>query len=151
MKIHPFVFVIATFLFGGMATADNLPQQAVKLTSQEVVAIYSGKTIEWRRSRAVFSPDGTFLLVGKNDEFVASGTWSVRENELCASYELMDLKGSSTKKGKDCWAWYREGKKYWTLWNGDEDKGGGYYDDELDKLSKGDQVTAIYQELMKSN
>lgn len=100
MKIHPFVFVIATFLFGGMATADNLPQQAVKLTSQEVVAIYSGKTIEWRRSRAVFSPDGTFLLVGKNDEFVASGTWSVRENELCASYELMDLKGSSTKKAR---------------------------------------------------
>lgn len=52
-----------------------------------------------------------------------------------------DLKDRSQGKRSDCWIWYRDGKRYLTLWSGEKDKKGGYWDGELKMLGKCDKVT----------
>ncbi|MCZ7860105.1 DUF995 domain-containing protein [Agrobacterium salinitolerans] len=138
--------------FSATALADRLPKDAMKLTQAEAQALYAGKSSEWSRSNAYFSPDGSYFIVGKSGNFAGQGKWSARDNEVCAEFQGKSLKEGKIHTGKDCWTWYRQGKKYWALWSGEKDKVGGYYDGELKKLSNGDKVTKRYQEIMaKSN
>ena len=137
--------------FAGGALGERRPKDTTKLSADEVRKIYSGKTSNWSRSNAYFSPDGSYFLVGKNGNFVGKGDWTVSDNAVCASFQVRGVKDGGTKNVKDCWTWFKQGKKYWTFWSGEKDKKNGYYDGEMKKLSKGDKVTKKFQQLTASN
>ncbi|MDR5012211.1 MULTISPECIES: DUF995 domain-containing protein [Agrobacterium] len=134
----------------GASFADKLPKDAVKLTPQEVTDLYSGFSSNWSRSNAYFSPDGAYFLVGKNGNFVGEGKWSVSDNQVCADFTVKGVKDGGSKKARDCWAWYKQGDKHWTFWNGEKDKRNGFYTGEKNKLSKGDKVTDKFRKLVAS-
>lgn len=135
------------------ASAGELPATAVKMSSAEVKALYSGKTADWSRSQAYFAPNGTTKNVSKQGKWVGNGTWTVRGNRIC-----MKTKGTSFSSGKawsvrDCWSWFRDGKKTWTLWsvrfNGEKPSKKDYYNGEARKLKSGDRTKRRYNRLVK--
>ena len=135
------------------ASAGELPASAVKLSSAEIKALYSGKTADWSRSQAYFAPNGTTKNVSKQGKWVGNGTWTVRGNRIC-----MKTKGTSFSSGKawsvrDCWSWFRDGKKTWTLWsvrfNGEKPSKKDYYTGEAKKLKTGDRTKRRYNRLVK--
>jgi hypothetical protein len=145
------ITLLVTSAFAGNALADKLPKDAVKLSASEVQALYADKTSDWSRINSYFAPDGKYLLVGKNGQFLGEGRWSVKDNEMCTDVLIKGVKDGGSKKFKDCWAWYKQGAKYWTLWSGEKNKKSGYYSNELQKLLTGDKVSKKYEELSSPN
>nr|CAD6610010.1 hypothetical protein RTCK_02234 [Rhizobium sp. TCK] len=137
---------------GGSAFADQLPKEAVRLTSAEVKAIYAGKTTNWPSSNGYFAPDGSFLQVEKKGSWVAEGKWRVQENEMCVDSTMRDFKGGELKKSTNCWTWYKHGKRYLTRWSGDKGGDNAYWDGAIKTLSsEGDMVPKKYKKLVASN
>ena len=134
-------FTAALVLSSLPAQADSLPKTAEKLTAAQAKALYAGKSSNWEKSRAYFAPDGTVSLFKKDKTVWAEGQWTVNGNKVCMSVNWHDLKDKSQGKHSDCWLWYRDGKRYLTLWSGEKDKTNGYWDGELKMLAKGDKVT----------
>ena len=146
--------IVAVSVFSvvaGVASAERLPKDAVKLSPAEVKAIYAGKSSDWSKSRAYFAPDGTYTIVGKNSQWVGKGKWTVDGNKVCAGAVSQVVDGGKGREFTDCWTWYKHGKRHLVLWSGEKDKKDGYWDGELKNLSKGDQVTRTYKKLLASN
>lgn len=72
-------------------------------------------------------------------------------NKVCASAVGRAVNGSGTKKFVDCWTWYKHGKRYLSLWSGEKNGKDGYFDGEMKKLTKGDNVSKRYKKLVASN
>lgn len=151
MSLVARVVAVSVFSFvAGVASADRLPKDAVKLSPAEVKAIYAGKSSDWSKSKAYFGPDGTYTIVGKNSQWIGKGKWTVNGNKACATAMPQVFDGGRVKEFTDCWTWYKHGKRHLVLWSGEKDKKNGYYDGELKKLSKGDKVTKTYQQILAS-
>jgi Protein of unknown function (DUF995) len=77
--------LFATFaivLASAPAMSAPLPKTATPMTSDELSAIYSGKTAVWKMSSVYFAPNHSAR--GVFDKKIAfSGTWSVKDNEIC--------------------------------------------------------------------
>ena len=144
MLVTPLVMLVA---LPCMAEAKKLPKNAKPMTAEEVTAIYSGNSSDWKVSRAYFSPEMKVKGVhGKGNKRVTySGEWSVTGNEACMK---VSAKGDP-KIYTDCWKWWHVGKGTVTLWSVhfDETKPdlkNGYYDESL---KQGDKVSKEYEEL----
>ena len=135
----------------GVASAERLPKDAVKLSPAEAKAIYSGKSSDWSRSNAYFAPDGRYIMVSKKGTGVAEGKWTVSGNKVCAMADLRGLKDDFKDKINDCWTWYKHGKRHLSMWSGDKNGKDGWFDGEMKKLSKGDKVSKKFQKLVASN
>lgn len=57
------------------------------------------------------------------------------------------VKDGKTGNNKDCWTWYRDGKRYLTFWSGEKNKKEGYYDWEIKSFKRGDKVSAAVRKL----
>lgn len=143
--------VTAICLFGApySALADKLPKGAEPLSSAELTKIYSGKTTNWKRSNAYFAPEGTYFHVKKDRALIGTGKWVVSNNKICVNMKWRVLGTAKTGKEKDCWTWYRSGKKYLTSWKGNSGTSEGYYDSEIKKISKNDNILKVYKDLEK--
>jgi hypothetical protein len=141
-------FIVANLCLGaGAANAEKLPKSAVKLTTEEAKMLYSGKTANWDKAMAYFSPDGTVTLHTKDKNYWSEGKWSAKGNKVCMATTWHDLKNRKQGTETECWTWYRDGKRYLTLWSGEKDKKGGYWDGEVKHLSKGDMVSKTFSAL----
>ncbi len=64
------------------------------------------------------------------------------------------IKSGDSGTATDCWKWYKDGKKIWTLWSthydGSKPKKGDYYQSEAKILKAGDKVSEEYAKLTKS-
>jgi hypothetical protein len=119
------------------------------MSSEEITKLYSGKTAQWSRSSAYFSPDNTIKGVfGKPKvETTFKGRWTVTGNEIC-------MEGTSARSGRtvtDCWKYWRAGKDIFTLTSrrfdgGKIDEVNGYRKDEVNLLKNGDLVSKEYAE-----
>lgn len=151
MKYEVIAMVLAAFSLGlpQAANADPLPKGAVKLTSAEAKAIYSGKTASWTDTLAYFAPNGRYLMIGKDKSWFGEGKWTVRGNKVCASIKWTNVKSGKTGAGdRDCWTWYKAGDRYLDLWSGDKNGvKNGWFDGERKKLSDGDHVSATLNSL----
>lgn len=131
----------------------ELPKAAAKLKSDELRAIYSGKTANWSVSQAFFAPDGSAKLVTRDRSAYGDGEWSVSGNRVCLKLKFTSVSSSKTGKSTMCWDWYKDGKKYWTLYSKRFDKTRptkkDYYQEEIRKLTSGDSVSAKHSALAK--
>lgn len=138
-------------LFASGALADKLPKEAIELTADEVKAIYTGVSSDWKRSNAYFAPDGKYLSVAKSGNWHGEGKWDVKGNKVCADLVVRVPKENRSESVLNCWTWFKEGKTYWTLYSGEKDQKTSYYDTEIERLSKGDKVSKKFQKLAASN
>lgn len=141
----PVAFTV--ILLAGVAFAEALPPGTTPLSSDAVAKIYSGKTALWKDSDVYFAPDGTAKgVLGKPKTTGATmGTWAVSGNEMCL-YAFRQHEGATFR---DCYKYWRDGKRLLTLWSGHSDGTpvdlrDGYYTGEEDKLKPGDLVSARY-------
>jgi hypothetical protein len=129
------------------AISETLPKSAIKISSTEAKSLYSGKSSNWKKARAYFSPDGRYLIVGKNKKWFAEGTWNTRGNKVCSKSKWTNIKDDKTGRSVNCWTWYKDGKRYLSLWSGDKNGKHGYYDGEHKKMRKGDRVSKTFNKL----
>lgn len=127
--------------------ADKLPKGATPLSSDEVRAIYSGKTGVYKVSDIYYDPNGTTKGVfGKpKATMTISGTWEVNGNERC----MHNHPKGDPKLYTDCNAYWRSGKKIYSLWTvhydgSKPDKVNGYWTGELKLHKDGDLVSKKY-------
>ncbi|RWP36846.1 DUF995 domain-containing protein [Mesorhizobium sp.] len=137
------------------ASADNLPKNAKPMSADEVRSVYSGKSAVWDTSnRAFFAPDGTVIGYNLKAKVTFTGSWAVSSNRNCMNIIWKKIKSGDSGKVSDCWEWYKDGKKIWTLWStrydGSKPKKGDYYQGEAKILKAGDKVSGEYAKLTKS-
>ena len=136
------------------ALADNLPKSAKPMSAGEVRAVYSGKSAVWDDARAFFAPDGGVIGYNSKEKVTFSGSWSVSSNRNCMKVAWKSTKSADSGKSSDCWQWYKDGKKIWTLWStrydGSKPKKDDYYQGEVKSLKAGDKVSKEYAKLTKS-
>lgn len=136
-----------------VACADNLPENAKPMSANEVRSIYSGKSAVWNDARAFFAPDGSVTGYNTKEKVTFSGSWTVSSNRNCMNITWQKFKSSDSGKSSDCWDWYKDGKKIWTLWSvrydGSKPKKGDYYQGEIKNLKAGDKVSKGYAKLTK--
>jgi hypothetical protein len=156
--IHSTAFsVLASILTMHVSTAlaDNLPKNAKPMSADEVRSVYSGKSAVWDAStRAFFAPNGTVIGYNLKEKVTFTGSWAVSSNRNCMNVSWKKIKSGDTGKSTDCWQWYKDGKKIWTLWSthydGSKPKKGDYYQGEAKILKAGDKVSGEYTKLTKS-
>lgn len=138
-------------LLAGSAVAEELPADAVKMSAADLKKVYAGKSSNWTRSRTYFAPDGTIKWIRKDKSAYGDGKWTVKGNRVCMLLNWNDVDSKESGRSKDCWDWYRSGRKYMTLWsvrfNGEKAKKDDYYDGEFRKLQRGDRVTRTHNRL----
>jgi hypothetical protein len=139
--------VLAAVLLCGGALGEPLPQGAKPASSATVVNSYSGRTAVWKDSDVYFAPDGTAKgVLGKPKiTGVLMGTWAVSGNEICL-YAFRQNEGASFR---DCYKYWRDGKRLVTLWSAHSDgtpvdDKDGYYAGEEERLKPGDLVSDKY-------
>lgn len=135
--------VLGSVMTVSAAFAGPLPKDAKPMTSDEVTALYSGKTAMWKSSMAYFAPNHNTRGVFEK-KIPYSGTWAVKDNEVC----MVNTVKGDTKKNTDCWKYWKSGKKVLTLWSvhydgSKPDEKNGYYN-EVAALKPGDLVAATY-------
>lgn len=136
--------------------ADKLPKNAKPMSTAELKKIYSGNSQVWDKSQVYFSPDmNTKGVFGRPASHTFSGKWSVNGNKVCMNNKSVDVKTkkSDGKTYTDCWTFYKEGNKTWSLWSNNYDKQmteNDYWTKELGTLKKGDKVSKNYQKLVAS-
>jgi len=136
--------MLATIAVGlcSPAMAYTLSSKAKKLSSAQVKKIYAGKTANWKRTKGYFAPDGTFLIWHRKNKHYVVGKWKVSRNRMCKSGTWYDpSSGETSPMKKDCTKWVIDKKKYWSLWDGDENGKDGWYGKEMKKMKKGDSVS----------
>ena len=62
-------------------------------------------------------------MVGKNDTWFAEGTWSARNDAVCATGSWVDLPSKTKGTGSHCWTWYKINNTYFSSFKPNE---GGY-------------------------
>lgn len=149
---------------GAASFADTLPKNAVPLSSAEVSAIYSGKSIIWRggKNGAYLASSGKAIGVytdwhddiKPNEKWTGywAGTWSTRGNQMCirySGYDLVDKKPFPADMM--CWKWYRAGSAYYTIQSkmerGKRPSGpNDYYTKEATKLRSGDRISTWFNQ-----
>ncbi|WP_292372673.1 DUF995 domain-containing protein [Mesorhizobium sp.] len=129
------------------AMADKLPKGATPLPSDEVRAIYSGKTGVYSVSDVYYDPNGTTKGVfGKpKAKSTFQGTWAVKGNEHC----MYNKSKGDPKTYTDCNAFWRAGNKIYSLWTvhydgSKPDKVNEYWTGALKQHKKGDLVSKKY-------
>ena len=132
--------------------ADQLPKGAKPVSSAELEKIYAGKTADWSsKVRAYFAPDKTVRGFNLEGEVTYTGRWSVKENAVCMKVNWKAIKGADSGTGTDCWTWFFQGKKLYTLWStrydGSKPKKNDYYQGENKTLKNGDLVSKKIAEL----
>jgi hypothetical protein len=148
--------ITAAFLLAASAIAalaDDMPKGAVKLTSAEVTAVYSGKTIKWLDGNdgdaiAYFAPGGVILMYGPKKDWYGEGKWTASGNKVCQHITWHAVKdGKSGSTTPHCWTYVRDPKgKLWSYYS-HEGKSNDWWDGEQKRLSKGDKVTKTYNAL----
>lgn len=143
------VIVVAGFIPDAMA--DKLPKSAQPMSTADVSAMYSGKTADWGSARAYFAPDGSVIGYNSKEKGTFKGSWSVSSNRNCMKIRWKSTKTGESGNSTDCWDWFRDGKKIWTLWSthydGSQPKKDDYYQGEVKKLKAGDRVSKQYAKL----
>jgi hypothetical protein len=137
----------------------KLPEGAVPLSAAETRALYVGHTVKYILSDGVvhytWRPDGKTLGIweGTNGEAsYADGNWSVSDNQFCFEATWYDNKtGKENMKYAPCKQWWKLGRARWTKnASGGEDKWlGDIYDNEIKKMSAGDQVSKKFAAIKK--
>lgn len=146
--MHYRLIYIAGIILGATtpaAMADKLPKGATPLSANEVRAIYSGKTGVYRVSDIYYDPNGTTKGVfGKpKPTSTFKGTWTVKGNERC----MYNKPKGDPKTYTDCNAFWRVGKKLYSLWTVHYDGSKPdteYSTEELKQHKKGDLVSKKY-------
>ena len=93
-----------TLLASCPARGETLPASAKPMSADAIVALYSGNTKVFAHSAMFFSPDKSMKGVAEGRPI--SGRWSVSGNQICLQ----------TNNGKDCWKYWRDGDRTFTLW-----------------------------------
>lgn len=114
------ILMIAACLIAGSAFSESLPKSAKRLSASDAKALYAGKSANWKKSKAYFSPDGKLFMIGKDKSWYGEGKWSVSGNKVCGKLKWTSVKGGKTGSNKDCWTWYRDGKRYLTSWSSEK-------------------------------
>lgn len=82
-----------------------------------------------------------------------TGRWSVNNNVVCMKVNWKAIKGSDKGTSTDCWTWFVQGKRLYTLWStrydGSKPKKNDYYQGENKTLKKGDLASKKIAELSK--
>lgn len=153
--MRAFAAISAFALMVTAAAAEKLPADAKALKATELRNIFIGNSMVWSTSRAYFSPDTkTKGLFGNPVSHTYSGTWSVSGNTVCMNNKSIDVKTgkSDGKTYRDCWKFYKSGKRTLSLWLNNYDKQlteNDYWDGELKSLKKGDQVSKQYAKYVR--
>ncbi|MCJ8517998.1 hypothetical protein ABID21_001124 [Pseudorhizobium tarimense] len=134
-------------IFAGQTIAASLPKGASELPSDEVKAMYAGKSADWKSVRVYFDPEGTAKLVRKDKKAYGEGQWTVSGNQMCMTINPIDVAKGKRKAIKDCYSWYQSGGRYFMRWSGDDGKDDAYRDDEPSRLSEGDNVSKDFAAL----
>ena len=141
------------FAYSSSSVADKLPKSAKPLTTDEVKAIYSGKSVVWSKTNAFyFSPDG--VTKGYNGSYYIDGKWEVKDNIMCMMNQGVDSKTKETdgKTYTDCNTWFKDAKgRLWDIWStrydGSKPPKNDYNRDTDKKFKNGDTIDAKYGKL----
>ncbi len=153
----PITTAIALAAITATAPADPLPRDAQPLGTGSVAGIYAGTTVDWGKSRALFTKDGKVKGIStRNGTTLFWGSWSVAGNEICMRNEWRNVTtGEAGTVPEDCWKWYVDSQgEPWTLWSRHFDKTpadtkNGYYKGEAAKMRRGDGVSAEFDKLFR--
>jgi Protein of unknown function (DUF995) len=138
------VFCIANHAEGGVE--GKLPDNVRPLTANEVVNIYSGKTIDYPGFKYYFEPDGHLVGYTKNMKSIASGDWRVEDNQICIRSVWRNNDSGQTAIYRSCNAWYSDGTAYWTkITRGG--LAGNVYKGDGKLVTPGDQVSDVVRKL----
>jgi Protein of unknown function (DUF995) len=126
--------------------AAQLSDTAKPMTSEALVAMYSGKTLVGKQWDIYFAPDHTDKgILGKPKmTTLLLGTWSVADNEICT----YNFRKNDRQSYRDCYKHWQDGGRIITLWSAHSDgsavdSNSGYYSGD-DKLVSGDLVSERY-------
>ncbi|KQS79927.1 hypothetical protein ASG25_21745 [Rhizobium sp. Leaf384] len=141
--------LMGLLLASGTAAAKNdakLPATATAITSEEVTALFSGNTTDWKPARAFWAADGKVigLYPKKGSEAVGEGKWTVTGNKMCYEIDWRTAKKTAAPFHENaCNEFYKAGKKIWTknVENSDAQYKGNIYTGEDKKLLKGDKAS----------
>ncbi len=142
-------FVISILCLAHQTAAGaegKLPYNVRVLTSNETVNIYANKTIDYRKFKYYFGPDGYLVGYTKNLESFAFGDWHVEGNEICMRSIWQSKYSAKTATYRTCNAWYFDGAEYWTtITRGG--LSGNVYKGDAKLATEGDQVSEIANKL----
>jgi len=138
--------VLAAAFFSGNVLAGQLPETAKPMSSEAVIAMYSGKTLVGSQSDIYFAPDHTDKgILGKPKmTTLLLGTWSVADNEICT----YNFRKNDHQSYRDCYKHWQDGGRIVTLWSAHADgspvDANNGYSNDGQKLVAGDQVSERY-------
>jgi hypothetical protein len=139
------VFATAVMMtIASPAMAKNqgkLPKDATPMPSEEIRALLSGNSIDFKVAQYYFAPDGT--LWGLSKDWYADGTWTVEGNTWCLNSSWHGPKKAKEDNYTQCNEKYKVGKKIFTKnTKGEEKYLGDVSTDQEKKIRKGDIVSA---------
>ena len=115
-------FAAAMFaaLFFSAAHAES-PDRKNRLSGQEVVDIYLGKTWIWSKGGSYWGSGGQFEAIWENDA-VALGKWyATSRGQLCYEVKWYSASAPAGRETKRCWSHVRDSRD--RLWKEDEENG----------------------------
>jgi hypothetical protein len=137
------IIVIATLTMLGSASAEaltKLPEGAKPLDADTVTKMYADKTIDYPNGiRYYFMPTHGILASNKDHSSSATGHWTVKNRTICTDTNW-HVKANPGKSYfyRYCYAWYTDGKAYWTQIT--EGKGRGHvFKGDASLVQSGDQ------------
>jgi Protein of unknown function (DUF995) len=125
------------------ARAGQLSETAKPMTSEAVIAMYSGKTLVGSQSDIYFAADHTDKgILGKPKmTTLLLGTWSVADNEICT----YNFRKNDRQSYRDCFKHWQDGGRIVTLWSAHADgspvDANNGYSSDGQKLVAGDLVS----------
>jgi hypothetical protein len=121
----------------------KLPKTATPMTTEEITAMLSGNSIDFKMVQYYFAPDGKLLGVDPKNKWTADGTWDVKGNTWCLHSVWHSPDGKKSENYEQCSEKYRDGKKIYTKNTKGEDQWlGDITTDQEKKMKKGDIVSA---------
>jgi hypothetical protein len=122
------------------ASGEALPTDVRPLTREEVVKIYSGKTISYTGFSYYFGPDGYLVGVTTNHLSSGKGRWVADDNAICLHSTWQA--GSASKSFDVCYAWYVDDAAYWTKITKGQ-LSGNVYKGDSSRVTAGDHVSEL--------
>ena len=144
MKTAVLVCLFASVAFSiGRAEAGNntkLPPDVHPLPMNDIIDMYSNKTINYPTFKYYFSPDHGLVGFSKDLRSFGTGTWHVEGNKICLRSVWRGRNGLGPVAYRTCYAWYSNNIAYWTQITSGHLRGNVYKGD-ITLVTEGDQAS----------